>query len=365
MKIGIEAHSLEGKRTGVGRYLYNLLVEWEKLLKEKGRVAANDIFLYFKDVIPENLPQIFEKKLLKTSSTAKFIHWDLHRAAAKDKVDVLFCPDYRGPIAYHGKIAVTLHDISFETRPFDFNWQTPAERILLKWASKKTAQKAKIIFVPSRFSCREVIKYYKIPASRILVTPLGVDRNLLSEIENQDLIFLRKKYNLSENFIFFVGTFFSRRHVDKLILAFENFIKEKTDWQLFLGGRDQTKGKTIDFLVEKINQKFGRQVILRVDFINDNDLRLLYRACAFFIWLSDYEGFGLPPLEAMACGAPVITSCSSSLSEVAGDAAIFIKDNSDQNEIYKAMTLLANDLNLRKELIKKGKEQARKFSWEK
>ena len=109
----------------------------------------------------------------------------------------------------------------------------------------------------------------------------------------------------------------------------------------------------------------GRQAILRVDFISDYDLKLLYSACAFFICLSDYEGFGLPPLEAMAFGAPVNHERSTSLKEVAGEAALLIKNNSDIEEIYQAMKKIIDDESLRFQLIERGREQAKKFSWEK
>ena len=103
---------------------------------------------------------------------------------------------------------------------------------------------------------------------------------------------------------------------------------------------------------------------MRVDFVADNELKLLYNACAFFVWLSDYEGFGLPPLEAMSCGAPVISSDSSSLREVINGAGLLIKNNSDTEEICQAMQRLAEDDVLRAELIRKGSVQAVKFSWQ-
>jgi glycosyltransferase involved in cell wall biosynthesis len=132
-----------------------------------------------------------------------------------------------------------------------------------------------------------------------------------------------------------------------------------------IGGRDYTDGRAVDNMAKETNARLGRDAVLRVDFIGDLELRLLYSACAFFIWLSDYEGFGLPPLEAMSLGAPVITTDSTSLKEVAGQATLLIKNNSDVEEIYQAMRRLVDNEILRQELIKKGREQAVMFSWEK
>lgn len=356
MLIGIDAHNLEGKRTGVGRYVFNLLNEWSKV------DSGVKFVLYFKDEIPADIPKSdnFECRLLKVGSTAKFMNWDLARAAKKDKVDVLFCPDYRAPIVYQGKTAITLHDISYEARPEYFDWPSLADKILLKWASKKTAQKAELIFTPSDFSRQEVIKYYALAPEKVVATPLAVSPFLSGVVGQADEI--KEKYGLNNEFGFFVGSMFTRRHLAEVIAAFEEIAKENKG-QLLLGGKDQTSGRSIEKLIKKTNERLGYQAVLRVDFIGDEELKLLYSACAFFIWLSDYEGFGLPVLEAMSLGAPVITTDGSSLSEVAGEAALLIKDNRDIKEIWRAMHKILRDKALREGLSAKGKKQADNFSW--
>jgi glycosyltransferase involved in cell wall biosynthesis len=295
------------------------------------------------------------------------MNWDLAWAAKKDKVDILFCPDYRAPIFYRGKTAITLHDISYEANPKSFNWKSPADKILLKWASKKTAKKAAVIFTPSEFSRQEVIKYYKISPEKVLVTFLAPDNNL--RVDNQgsspaeNFKKISEKFGISNNFIFYVGSIFTRRHLAVILDAFKKLAAERADYQILLAGRDYTDGGLINKKTEEINKVLGKQAILRVDFLDDLELKLLYSACAFFIWLSDYEGFGLPVLEAMSLGTPVITSEAASLKEIAGQAALLIKNNEDSEEIYQAMKDLAGDDSLRQKLAEKGKEQAAKFSW--
>ncbi len=370
MLIGIDAHNLEGGRTGVGRYLFNLLKIWAVLPKENNV----KFILYFKDEIPVDLPPRlrsgqapFECKLLKVKSTARFTHWDLSRAAQKDKLDILFCPAYVAPLFYRGKIALTLHDVSYEARPKEFNWLSLADRILLKWISRQSAKKAAVIFTPSEFSRQEVTKYYKIEPKKIITTYLAVEeeiRNFNRETAGQEIESTKVKYGLKNNFIFYVGSIFSRRHLTEVIEAFSYLVKEKDGWQLLLGGCDYTPSQSVLKLAAKKNKEFGREAILQVDFINDNDLKLLYSACAFFIWLSDYEGFGLPPLEAMSLGVPVITSRSSSLVEIAGQAALFIENNSNVEEIHWAMKRLAEDKQLWSELTRAGRWRAEKFSWQ-
>jgi len=220
MLIGIDAHNLEGKRTGVGRYVFNLLNEWSKA------DSGVRFILYFKNEIPADVPKSnnFEYRLLKIGSTAKFMNWDLGRAAKQDRVDILFCPDYRAPIGYQGKTAITLHDISYEARPEDFNWPSLADKILLKWASKKTAQKAAIIFTPSEFSRQEIIKHYALDPEKIIVTPLAVSPFLSGVAGQADEV--KEKYGLKNEFGFFVGSMFTRRHLAQVIAAFEEIAKK-------------------------------------------------------------------------------------------------------------------------------------------
>lgn len=388
MLIGIDAHNLEGKRTGVGRYLLNLLKEWSKTefkqfyhTSQYGKIVKNEssrirFVLYFKDEIPAGLlprlrsgQALFEYKLLKVKSNTKFTHWDLPRAAKKDKVDILFCPAYVAPLGYKGKIALALHDISYEARPEEFNWPSPADRLLLKWVSRRSAKKASVIFAPSEFSRQEVIKYYGVAPEKIVTTLLAADPALTEQFDSpvhgtEAIAAVKKKYGIKDKFAFYVGSIFTRRHLPEIISAFERLAQEE-DYQLLIGGKDCTKNQAVDDLAKKLNAKLGREAVLRVDFIDDNELKLLYSACAFFIWLSDYEGFGLPPLEAMAQGVPVITTNGSSLKEAAGEAALLIEDNTDIDEIHRAMHKLTRDSILREDLIARGREQAAKFSWQK
>ena len=169
MKIGIDAKDLEGNRTGVGRYLLNLLKYWR----------GEDIVLYFKKEIPDlDLP--FEKKVLNNSSNAWHMHFALPRAAKKDKVDLLFCPAYISPLFYSGKTALTLHDIVYEVRPEIYNWPSIWDKFLLKKVSKISARKASVIFVPSEYSKKEIIEHYQISPDKICVTYLGVDQAIKS-----------------------------------------------------------------------------------------------------------------------------------------------------------------------------------------
>ena len=362
MKIGINAHNLEGKRTGVGRYLVNLLDNWNQL-----DIPANlEFILYFKSEIPKDidLSNKFQKKLLSISSNALFMHYGLPKAAKKDEVDWLFCPGYIAPIFYQGKIALALHDIIYQAHPELYNWPSIWDKILLKKFSKISAKKAKIIFTPSEFSRQEVIKHYQTDPAKVFTTLLATDDDF-KLINNQgELDKIKGKYKVKNKFILYIGSIFNRRHLPETIKAFEKIAKELTNYQFLIVGANHTSPFIdINGLIKQVNQKLNREAVLHQDYLSGKDLVLLYNAADSLIWLSDYEGFGLPVLEAMACGTPVITSPIASIPEVAGDSAIYIQDNSNINEISEGIYRGLTDKNLRQNLINKGFVQSQKFSW--
>lgn len=340
-KIGIDCHNLEIYRTGTGRYLMNLLKYWTK---EDPRFV-----LYFKNRIPEDIPQSqnFQKKILKTGSNALFMHYFLPRAAKKDRIDILFCPNYIAPVFYKGDIALALHDIIYEARPDLYNWPSIFDRILLKKVSKISAKKAKIILTCSEFTKNETIKHYKIDARKIFVIPLAADEKF-KKIEHA---------TPEKKFVLYVGDIIKRRFVPEIIKAFK--FLEKTRPELVEGYKFLIIGKNY------IGQQISQNNIIHKDYVSEDDLVLLYNAADLFIWLSNYEGFGLPPLEAMACGTPVVTTKMGSLSETVGEAALFVENPKNVDEISEVIYRALSDEYLRNKLIEKGLERASKFSWSK
>jgi len=297
------------------------------------------------------------------------MHYFLPRAAKKDRVDILFCPNYVAPIFYKGKIALVLHDIIYEARPNLYNWPSIFDRILLKKISKISAKKAKIIFTCSQFSRNEILKYYKINPKKIFVIPLAADNvgHSTSNINvGHSTSNIKKRYGIKDKFIFYVGAIFNRRFVPQTIKAFARIANKLPGYQFLISGPNYTYPFIdIDDLIKKANQKIGREAILHINYIKEQDLTLVYNRADLFIWLSSYEGFGLPPLEAMACATPVITTKMGSLPETVNNAALFVKNPENIDEIGKAIYRGLTDKNLQQELIKKGLEQTKKFSWQK
>lgn len=393
MIIGIDAHNLEQMRGGAAfRYLANLLEQWKKEIN-------HNFILYFKDNVP-SINQLesenFIKKVLKSGikSNAFFVHFLLPKAAKKDKVEVLFCPYYISPVFYGNKTVVVLHDISYEANPKNFSWPSVWDRILLRMISRRSAKKAKKIITISEFSKNEIIKHYKVSPEKIIVTLLAAEEKFrrLNDIRchselpdghrgaknpkergideiphfvrDDFFIDIKNKYGIKSQFILYIGAIFNRRHIPELIKAFENISEKLPEYQLLLVGSNETRPRVdIDGLLKKANIK--KEIVKWIKILDENDIVGVYNAASLTVYLSDYEGFGLPVIESMACGTPVLTTNKASLSEIGGDAAIYVNNPGDSDEISKKIYKALTDEDLRSNLIKKGFENIKKFSWEK
>ena len=416
MKIGIDCHNLEGQRTGVGRYLWNLLQEFNRTGSDPVRL---EFFLYFKSEIPQDIQKLVKDgesfeyshdreniqigkwnlRILNSNSNAIFKHWLLPKMARQDNVDILFCPDYVLPIyvgrlTSHIRTAVAIHDIIYEARPSEYSWPSWKDKILLKWASKKSAKKADIIFAPSEFTKSEIIKYYKVNPKKIIVTPLAPDpifQNLTSSGSDAPtgaganlvppgrvpikLAEIKQKYSIQDRYIFFIGSIFNRRFLPQKIKGFAEFAKGYSDFQFLIIGKNYTQPfQDIGALICEVNKELGkvpgdtprgRETIVWKEHVSDEELVWLYNGAFATLWCSSYEGFGLPVLESMACGTPVITSPMGSLPEIAGDAAMYVARPENPQEIEAALIRLARDDSYYSELVTKGLAHAARFSWQK
>lgn len=396
MKIGIDCHNLEGQRTGVGRYLWNLLKEWTNLSGSH----PDRFVLYFKNEIPEdvlqdvlrlqqyshdheNIVERWDYRVLRCKSNAVFKHWLLPRAATQDNIDVLFCPDYVLPVQqvqrsldllnfrWHGyKTAVTIHDIIYEARPKEYSWPSWADRVLLKWASKQSAKYADIIFVPSEFTKSEILKYYRVNHEKIVVTPLAPDpifRKIPFTHDRERMVWsgIQQKYGIRDTYIFFAGSIFNRRFLPQKIKGFAMFTKDHPEFQFLIIGKNYTKPyQDIGALAATTNYEIGREAVIWREYASDEELVYLYNGAFATLWLSSYEGFGLPILESMACGTPVITSRSGSLPEVAGDSALYVGNSENPAEITSALVNLAIRKDFYNELSAGGFTRAEKFLWQ-
>ena len=361
MKIAIDARSLEVSKTGVGRYLTGLLKYWKNNKKHQ-------FIFYFKDKIPDGdllKSDNFELKLLKTpfkfSSNFFFQHFLLPYNLKKDRVNFFFSPFYLKPLYSPVKSSIVLHDISYEAHPewFDFKSQ-----IILRILSKFSAKTANLIFTVSNYSKSEIVKFYKINPDKITVTHLAPDDNFIKISDIGKIKALKEKYNIKNKFILSIGSMFNRRHIPEIIEVFEKIADKYKDYQLLIIGKNHTHPFVdINNKIKTANNNLGRNAIINLDFVSEEELFAFYSSCEINIYLSDYEGFGLPVIEAQFFGKPVITSYNSSLVEVGGDSVEFVKNNNVEG-IYNSLEKLISDEGYKNKLVELGSENLKRFGWE-
>jgi len=247
---------------------------------------------------------------------------------------------------------ITVHDLA--RCCFKFERETIMERILLK-LDIRGIKKASYVIAVSQNTKSDLIKYLNIPAEMITVIYNGIDHRIFKPVKSKPF---------DEPYILYVGSERARKNLNRLLEAFSTLKEEFKGLKLVKVG---TPGRSAEFrrrILKQIESLGLNEDVIFVDSAAENDLPHYYSAASLLVYPSLYEGFGLPPLEAMACGCPVVTSNNSSLPEVVGDAAITV-DPCDVDALTNAMREVLTNDGLREAMIEKGLAQAKKFSWDK
>lgn len=358
-RIGIDARMINA--SGIGRYIKNLLLEFQKLDKENNYF----IFLLKEDYEKINFTKNFQSVL------ADFRWYGIKEQRKfppilnRYKLDLLHVPHFNVPIFYQGKFIVTIHDLIH----LDFKMKRASTHSFLtyeikhqlyKQLMKKVINKSQKILTPSNFVKEEIVTRWKIGQAKITVTQEAVEDYLLNLIKRNDekqAKETREKFNIKLPFLFYVGNAHPHKNVEGLIKAFLELRKNYQYLQLVLSGNDS-------YFWQRIRQEYHHQAIIYTGFVTDRELVALYKGAQAYVFPSFSEGFGIPLLEAMACGTPVVSSNQTSLPEVGKDAAVYFNPH-DQTDMVKKISLVLNDQKLRKSLIKKGEERVKGFSWKK
>ncbi|MDB4085537.1 glycosyltransferase family 4 protein [Amylibacter sp.] len=366
MKLAINGRTLEGRRTGVGRYQANLLNIWS------AEENQNTYDLYFKNEIPKD--EFLKNPNITTHliPNPKYIDigplWEnfyLPKGVRKNSnADIYFTANYTLPILpISTKKVVTIFDISYIAHP---EWFPKRQLASLAPLTGPTVRKADVIITGSIATKNEILKYYDIDENKIKITNLGVDNTFLNLDKTKgksEANRVTKKYNLKGKVILFVGLLMNRRNIPQLIEAVANVIKNTGEiiTLVILGKNHTYPYQDIDALAAE----FGMTEQLRwIEYTSDEDVFGLYKAANLFMCISLYEGFNITPLEALGLGVPTICSNLSSLPEVVGDAAYMLEDPTDSMQMAEAIEHVVFNDTLCNQLIEKGKIQASKFSWE-
>jgi glycosyltransferase involved in cell wall biosynthesis len=264
------------------------------------------------------------------------------------------------PFLYKARRSVvTIHDVTPVILPSAF---PPRHRWILATAFARVRRQADAVIVPSAAAAEDVVRYLNIDRARITVIPLGCDPRFHPIVNSRRVEAVRQRYMLPARYALFVGTREPRKNLGVLLRAFARFRAEcpRDDVKLAVAGGPGWGREPFDEMIDALKI---RDQVLCIGFVADADLPDLYRGADMFVYPSLYEGFGLPVLEAMACGVPVITSDRSALPEVAGDAALLV-DPTQPAALTAAMSTVMSDKVLREELRWKGISRAKDFTWE-
>ncbi len=266
--------------------------------------------------------------------------------------------NYIVPTGVKGKAVVTVHDMVIKAYPETVRFRT---RKMLETGLEKSMKRADIIVTDSVFSQKEIGKYYPQFTEKIRVVPCGVDnKKFFPEKNTEKIKAVKKKYKISKDYFLYLGTVEPRKNLERLIEAYSIFCKScNTPPRLVMAGGNGWLNTSI---YEKSETLGIKENIIFTDYIASEDLCPLMCGATAFLFPSIYEGFGMPPLEAMACGVPVLVSSEASLPEVVGDCAVITNAFSVQS-IADGIGKLYSDEKLRNELSEKGFNRSRQFSW--
>ena len=343
MKIAIDIQTTLGQKTGFGFYVKNLTENLKK-------------------IDPENEYVLISPESQKDFSTPQRFIWDQFRypkIAKRQKVDILHQPCFSAPITYKGKIVVTVHDLI--SMHFPKNLPFASRMFYSRWMPFSYRKADKIIAI-SEDTKKDIMARLNISEDKIRVIHSAVSDNFKPIRDEKILKDVKLKYHTGDKFILDVGTLEPRKNLPFLVKAFCAAIQDpEITHNLVLSGKKGWYYEDLFLLVKEL--KLEKRVIF-AGYVSEEDLPALYCAADLFVFPSLYEGFGFPPLEAMASGTPVVSSNTSSLPEVIGEAGVILAPENENIWAENIIKILKND-NLSRDLIEKGLIQAKKFSWEK
>ncbi len=372
MRIGIDGRELAGARTGVGRYVANLCREWAA----SPAAAGHEVLVYKPDGTSAAAlggPGPGARIEARTVPGAPGIWWEqtsLARAADADGLDVFLGPAYSIPLGLAAPAVVTLHDVSFAVHPEWFGWREGVRR---RWLARRAASRAARVLTVSAFARAEIIREFDLDPARVALVYDGVEAPPPAPSPPEPRAMPPAGGRVSAHsdgraalpperpaLVLYVGSIFNRRHLPTLIDAFARVVRQRSDARLAIVGADRTHpAQNLAACAETAG------VADRVDLrghVPDEDLADLFRRARVFAFLSEYEGFGMTPLEALAAGVPAVVGDSEVAREVCGDAARFVPVDDPANVAREILRVL-NDDGLRADLLARGAARLDRFTW--
>ena len=359
MHIGLNAHLLSSsssyRAAGISWYILSLLqhlsvaADQHRFTAFLGDKAASGSFPGIQTMVAA---------LPTARPTARIVWEQLIQPVQllRARVDLLHSMAFVQPVVLPCPGVVTIYDLSFFLFPESFE---SGRRMYLKWGTAYSARQARRVVAISESTKRDIVRLLGVPDGKVDVVACGVDEDFRPVEESRVLDELRKKRNLPPQMLLFVGTIEPRKNLVTLLEAY-SVLKARVDPPpLVIVGPKGWRNEEVLARAEKLQLVDD---VLFPGYIPRDELPLWYNAAEVFVYPSLYEGFGLPPLEAMACGTPVVVSDTSALPEVVGDAGLLVEP-SDAEGMALAMQRALTDRDLRRTLRKNGLERARRYTW--
>jgi glycosyltransferase involved in cell wall biosynthesis len=360
MHIGIDAHAIGAQQGGNETYIKNLIRALAAL------DAANRYTIYLANTqaaaewrmgLARQHPNFTIRQIPQPTPLVRvpvFLAYELRR----HPVDVLHV-QYTAPPFCPAPVVATIHDLAFEHLPETF---TRRGAFQLKLTVRRTARRAARIATVSEFSRQDLLRTYGLSPEKVAVTYNGLEPHFSPvPVGGDEAATLRQRFGLTRDFILAVGSLQPRKNLVRLIRAYARLRANQPDFKLQLVIVGRKLWLHHEIFAEVARQPWAQDVIL-TGYVADEDLPPLYRAARVFVYPSLFEGFGLPPLEALACGTAVVTSNNSSLPEVVGEAALLVEAR-DEAAIAQAILEAAHDEALRLRLRAAGLARAKLFTW--
>lgn len=340
MRIGVDGRELCGRSTGVGRYLGGLLNEWS------AAPGAHEFIVYAHQAPSLRArSEAFSTRVVPGTGGTAWEQFALPNAATRDRLDVFFAPAYTGPLRLPVPLVVAIHDVSFAAHP---EWFSMREGLRRRALARWTAERARTVITISQFSKRELTEHLGVPASRILVIPPGITPPQTATHVSGD-----------RPAVLFAGSIFNRRHVPELVRAFG-----------LLGQRHRTA--TLDLVGDnRTHPRIDIGALIALErlpsirwhrYVDDEELGALYARASAFVFLSEYEGLGLPPLEALSCGVPPLLLDTPVARESCGEAAVYV-GSVDERAIANGLERILFDRPTRVAVLAAAPSVLARYDW--
>ena len=353
MRIGIDARELAGRVTGAGHYLAGLLREWTT----SERARSHEFVLYAPAPLGVTLDtRRFATRLIPGAGGTWWEQLQLPGVAAADHLDVFFAPAYTAPLRLDVPIVVTIHDLSYVAHPEWFRLREGARR---RWLTRATAARARTILTVSAFSKQEIVERLGVADGKVRVVPQGIDAPAFAASGR-----VARRLQPGDGFdprLLYVGSIFNRRRVPDLIRAVAALTRRRRDVSLDLVGDNRTfPPQDIDAAIENHSMN-GR--IRWHRYATDETLGDLYARARAFAFLSEYEGLGMTPLEALACGLPAVVLDTPAAHESLEAAAIYVPANGDVPAVTHALETALFDEAARTRMLDAAPAALAKYEW--